>query len=79
MPRPPSNRSAYAHYTISVITLLEIVKGFHKLQREDRVQQFLDELPGVELLTLDQRNAASRGGSMRIWSASGNRSAVPIP
>ncbi|MGH8582315.1 MAG: type II toxin-antitoxin system VapC family toxin [Gammaproteobacteria bacterium] len=54
-------RSAYGHYTISVITVLEIVKGFHKLQREDRVQQFLDGLPGVELLTLDQRSAALAG------------------
>jgi len=61
LPRPPSNRSAYAHYTISVITLLEIVKGFHKLQREDRVQKFLEGLPGVELLTLDQRSAALAG------------------
>ncbi len=54
-------RSTYGHYTISVITVLEIVKGFHKLQREDRIQQFLDGLPGVELLTLDQRSAALAG------------------
>ena len=54
-------RSAYGYYSISVITVLEIVKGFHKLQREDRVQQFLDGLPGVELLTLDQRSAALAG------------------
>jgi tRNA(fMet)-specific endonuclease VapC len=54
-------RSAHGHYTISVITVLEIVKGFHKLQREDRARQFLDGLPGVELLTLDQRSAALAG------------------
>ena len=32
--------STFGYYTISVITVLEIVKGFHKLKREDRVQQF---------------------------------------
>jgi hypothetical protein len=49
--------STFGYYTISVITVLEIVKGFHKLNREDRVQQFLAGLPAVELLTLDQRSA----------------------
>jgi predicted nucleic acid-binding protein len=56
-------RSAYGYYSISVTTVLEIVKGFHKLQREDRVQQFLDGLPGVELLTLDQKRGA-RGADL---------------
>jgi tRNA(fMet)-specific endonuclease VapC len=53
--------STFGHYTISVITVLEIVKGFHKLKREDRVQQFLAGLPAVELLTLDQRSAERAG------------------
>ena len=30
--------AAFGRYTISVITVMEIVKGLHKLQREDRVQ-----------------------------------------
>jgi len=30
-------RAAFGHYTMSVITVMEIVKGFHKLQREDRI------------------------------------------
>jgi tRNA(fMet)-specific endonuclease VapC len=53
--------STFGYYTISVITVLEIVKGFHKLEREDRVQQFLAGLPAVELLTLDQRSAERAG------------------
>jgi tRNA(fMet)-specific endonuclease VapC len=53
--------STFGYYTISVITVLEIVKGFHKLNREDRVQQFLAGLPAVELLTLDQRSAERAG------------------
>jgi hypothetical protein len=36
---------------------MEIVKGFHKLQREDRIQQFLAGLTTVELLSLDAQSA----------------------
>lgn len=43
----------FAHYTISTITVMEVVKGLHKVQREDRVQQFLNGLSTVELLTLN--------------------------
>ena len=46
-------RSTFGRYTISVITVMEIVKGLHKLQREVRLQQFLAGLSTVELLTLD--------------------------
>ena len=46
---------------ISVITVMEIVKGFHKLQREDRIEQFLAGLPTVEVLTLDLRSAELAG------------------
>ena len=53
-------RSTFGHYTISVITVMEIVKGFHKLQREDRLEQFLAGLPTVELLTLDSTHRAAR-------------------
>jgi tRNA(fMet)-specific endonuclease VapC len=52
--------STFGYYTISVITVLEI-KGFHKLKREDRVQQFLAGLPAVERLTLEQRSAELAG------------------
>ena len=54
-------RAAFGRYTISVITVMEIVKGFHKLQREDRLEQFLAGLPTVELLTLDLRSAELAG------------------
>ncbi|MBI3989429.1 MAG: type II toxin-antitoxin system VapC family toxin [candidate division NC10 bacterium] len=56
-----SYRTTFGHYTISTITVIEIVKGFHKLKREDRVQQFLAGLPTVELLTLDLRSAELAG------------------
>jgi len=54
-------RSTFGRYTISVITVLEIVKGFHKAQREDRVQQFLTGLPTLELLTLDLQSSILAG------------------
>ena len=46
-------RAIFGRYTISTITVLEIVKGLHKMQREDRVEQFLDGLTTVDVLTLD--------------------------
>ena len=51
--RATAYRDAFGHYTLSVITVMEIVKGFHKLQRETRIRQFLAGIPTVELLTLD--------------------------
>jgi tRNA(fMet)-specific endonuclease VapC len=54
-------RSTFGRYTISVITVMEIVKGLHKLQREVRLQQFLVGLSTVELLTLDLSSAELAG------------------
>lgn len=54
-------RSAFGRYTISTITVMEIVKGLHKLGREDRIQQFLSGLSSIELLTLDARSAELAG------------------
>jgi tRNA(fMet)-specific endonuclease VapC len=59
--RATSYHSTCGYYTISVITALEIIKGLHKLKREDRMQQFLAGLPEVERLTLDQRSAERAG------------------
>ena len=52
-----SYRNTFGYYTISVITVVEIVKGLHKLRREDLTQQFLARLPSAELLTLDLQSA----------------------
>ena len=54
-------RDAFSHYTISVITVMEIVKGFHKLRREEHIRQFQAGLPTVELLTLDLRSSELAG------------------
>jgi len=34
----------FGAYCISTITIMEIVKGFHKVQRENHIQRFLDAL-----------------------------------
>ncbi len=50
-----SRSSAYlavlGRYSISVITVMEIVKGFHKVQRESRINTFLQGL-GMEFISL---------------------------
>jgi tRNA(fMet)-specific endonuclease VapC len=52
---------AFGHYTISVITVMEIVKGLHKVQRASRLHQFLASLTAVDVLPLDARAAELAG------------------
>jgi len=54
-------RAIFGRYTISTITVLEIVKGLHKVQREDRIEQFLDGIVTVDVLTLDVQGAELAG------------------
>jgi tRNA(fMet)-specific endonuclease VapC len=51
----------FGRYTISTITVMEIVKGLHKARREERLQQFVAGLSTVELLTVDARSAELAG------------------
>lgn len=63
--RVAANASAYhAHfgfYTICTITVLEIVKGWHKLKREDKIQQFFVEIIETEVLTMQLAEAELAG------------------
>ena len=52
---------AFSRYSISTITVMEIVKGLHKVRREDRIKQLLSSLPLIEILTLDVRSADLAG------------------
>lgn len=54
-------RAIWGRYTISTITVMEIVKGLHKIRREDEIQRFLGGLSTVELLTLDLQSAELAG------------------
>ena len=66
-------RVAFGRYTISIITVMEIVKGLHKLRREDHVQQFLAGLANVELLTQDLHSSESAGRIYADFERTGQR------
>jgi tRNA(fMet)-specific endonuclease VapC len=53
--------AAFRRYTISTITVMEVVKGLHKMQRGERIQQFLDGLTTLELLTFDLQSSVLAG------------------
>ncbi len=51
----------FGRYIISTITVLEIVKGFHKINRENDIQRLLPKLMMTELLTLTIKSAELAG------------------
>ena len=51
--RAGAYRYVFGFYTISIMTVTEVVKGWQKRQREDRVQEFLTEIANVEVLPID--------------------------
>ncbi len=64
----------YDTYTITTISVMEIVKGYHKVNREANIQRFLSVLPGLEILTLNNKGSELAG---RIY-AELERSGQPI-
>jgi tRNA(fMet)-specific endonuclease VapC len=64
-PRVVANATAYralfGRYTVSVITVMEVIKGLHRLGREDRIQHFLAGLAAEEVLTLDMHSSELAG------------------
>ena len=59
--RAAAYRTFFGHYTTSVLTVVEIVKGFHKSRRQDRLQAFLATLADEEVLLLDLTSAETAG------------------
>ena len=59
--RADQYRIAFGCYTFSTITVLEIVKGFHKVHREERLLQFLSTIKTAEILTLSVKSAELAG------------------
>jgi tRNA(fMet)-specific endonuclease VapC len=53
--------AVFGRYTISTLTVVEVVKGFHRRGHEARIQQFLTALSSIELLTLDASSAELAG------------------
>ena len=52
----------FGQYTISILTVVEVTKGFHKVQRQAQLQKFLEGLSEVEIfnLTVAPANLAGR-------------------
>jgi tRNA(fMet)-specific endonuclease VapC len=54
-------RTAFSRYTLSVITLMEVVRGFQKKKSTRRLQQFLTAIASEEILPFDQASAELAG------------------
>lgn len=54
-------KSAQGALTISTITVMEIVKGFHKVGRQDAIERFRQSLSSTEVLPFDQTSAEIAG------------------
>ncbi len=51
----------FQHLTISVVSVIEVVKGWRKLQREDAIQRFMNQMSAVEVLSVDTAIAELAG------------------
>jgi tRNA(fMet)-specific endonuclease VapC len=54
-------RTAFGRYTISVITIMEVVQGFQKKGSTGRLQRFLSAIASEEILPFDQPAAELAG------------------
>jgi len=54
-------RNAIGHYTLSTVTVMEIVRGFQKNQSARRLQTFLTAIASEEMLAFDQPSAELAG------------------
>ncbi len=54
-------RSAFGRYTLSVVTVMEVVRGFQKKQSTRRLQRFLAAVASEEILLFDQPDAELAG------------------
>jgi len=59
--RAAAYKQEFGQLTTSAITLMEIVKGFHKLKRSDALQKFLRAIADSEVLGFDQACAETAG------------------
>jgi len=52
---------SFGAFTLSVISIMEVVQGFQRRQDEQRVQEFLARLPTLEVLTFGIEDAQLSG------------------
>ena len=54
-------RRSFGHYTLSAVSVMEIVRGFQRTQATARLNAFLATLPHMEVLEFDQPAAELAG------------------
>lgn len=54
-------RQAFTSYTISAITLMEMVRGYQRKQAARQLQSFLSAMPSVEVVPFNQKDAELAG------------------
>jgi predicted nucleic acid-binding protein len=54
-------RRQHSVYTLSVITVMEVVQGYHRVQNTRRLQAFLSSIVSEEVLPFDQAAAELAG------------------
>lgn len=54
-------RRAFGHYTVSAVTLMEIVQGYQQKQATRQLQAFLTTLPSQEVLSFDEAEGELAG------------------
>ena len=59
--RAAAYKTEHDQLTISVITLMEVVKGFHKMGRTEALQKFLQAIQQSEVLSFDEASAEIAG------------------
>jgi len=59
--RAKAYRKQFSRYTLSTVTVMELVKGFQKAGRADRIQTLTTALVGEEILPFDRESAILAG------------------
>lgn len=54
-------KESFERFTISVITVMEVVKGLHKMGRADALEKFLNGLQAIEVIPFDENCSVIAG------------------
>ena len=66
-------RMAFSRYTISAVTLMEVIRGYQKKQAARQLQHFLISTTGEEVIPLDRQRPSSPVASPATWHAQASR------
>jgi tRNA(fMet)-specific endonuclease VapC len=72
-------RRSFGHYSFSTITVMEIVRGFQKVQSARRLNAFVASLASEEILSFDQAAAELAGRILGELERSGQSIGMADP